>query len=94
MYGEKGSIIMEGGKITSWNIKDEQAPKLNTESLGSGAADPTAIGHQNHKIVLQDMVDAIRENRKPMVSGAEARKSVALINAIYESSRNKKQVQL
>ncbi|MGJ8735237.1 Gfo/Idh/MocA family protein [Zobellia laminariae] len=94
VYGEKGSIIMEGGKITSWNIKDEQAPKLNTESLGSGAADPTAIGHQNHKIVLQDMVDAIRENRKPMVSGAEARKSVALINAIYESSRNKKQVQL
>ncbi|CAM4195206.1 Gfo/Idh/MocA family protein [Zobellia nedashkovskayae] len=94
VYGEKGSIIMEGGIINSWNIRDEETPKLSTESLGSGAADPTAIGHQNHKVVLQDMVEAIRYNKKPMVNGEEARKSVALINAIYESSRIKKQVQL
>ncbi|MBT9187498.1 Gfo/Idh/MocA family protein [Zobellia russellii] len=94
VYGEKGSIIMEGGKIIAWNVKGEDAPKLTSKEQGSGAADPTAIGHHNHKVVLQDMVNAIRENRKPMVDGAEARKSVALINAIYRSSKSKKQVQL
>ncbi|CAM4101295.1 Gfo/Idh/MocA family protein [Zobellia roscoffensis] len=94
IYGEKGSIIMEGGKIIAWNIQGENTPILDSETLGSGAADPTAIGHQNHKIVLQDMVESIRESRNPMVDGAEARKSVALINAIYQSSREKKQVQL
>ncbi|MUH36726.1 gfo/Idh/MocA family oxidoreductase [Zobellia amurskyensis] len=94
VYGEKGSIIMEGGKIIAWNIKGEDSPELTSEEQGSGAADPTAIGHQNHKIVLQDMVEAIRNNRKSMVDGAEARKSVALINAIYESSRTNKLVRL
>ncbi|WP_289037035.1 Gfo/Idh/MocA family oxidoreductase [uncultured Zobellia sp.] len=93
-YGEKGSIIMEGGKIIAWNVKGEDVPELTSKEQGSGAADPTAIGHHNHKVVLQDMVNAIRENRKPMVDGAEARKSVALINAIYRSSKSKKQVQL
>ncbi|MDO6817607.1 Gfo/Idh/MocA family protein [Zobellia sp. 1_MG-2023] len=94
VYGEKGSIIMEGGKIIAWNVKGEDAPELTSKEQGSGAADPTAIGHHNHKVVLQDMVNAIRENRKPMVDGAEARKSVALVNAIYRSSKSKKQVQL
>ncbi|MBU2975478.1 Gfo/Idh/MocA family protein [Zobellia sp. B3R18] len=94
VYGEKGSIIMEGGKIIAWNVKGEDAPELTSKEQGSGATDPTAIGHHNHKVVLQDMVNAIRENRKPMVDGAEARKSVALVNAIYRSSKSKKQVQL
>ncbi|WP_276165300.1 Gfo/Idh/MocA family protein [Zobellia alginiliquefaciens] len=94
VYGEKGSIIMEGGKIIAWNIQGEDAPVLDTKTSGSGAADPKAIGHQNHKIVLQDMVESIRESRNPMVDGVEARISVALINAIYQSSREKKQVQL
>ena len=87
-YGEKGSILMEGGKIVQWNVQDSPGPKLTAdESNGSGAADPTAIGHQNHKTVLSDMVEAILKDRSPMVDGAEARKAVQVITAIYESSK-------
>jgi len=94
VYGEKGSVIMEGGKIIDWNIKGEEHVKIDIDRMESGAADPKAIGYQNHKTVLQDMIGAIKRNKKPMVDGVEARKSVALINAIYKSSRIKKQVQL
>jgi predicted dehydrogenase len=108
IYGEKGSVLMEGGTIQAWNIKNEyssdtaspakpsseaQSPKTNPgENGGSGAADPTAIGHQNHKKVIADMIEAIRHDRPPMVDGTEARKAVAVINAIYESSRQGKSV--
>ncbi|NNE77291.1 MAG: Gfo/Idh/MocA family oxidoreductase [Pricia sp.] len=95
IYGEKGSIIMEGGKIVQWNIQGTTSPQIGSlDTDGSGAADPTAIGHQNHKVVLSDMVEAIRLDRSPMVDGAGARKSVAVINAIYESSKTKKMVHL
>lgn len=88
VYGEKGSIFMEGGGITAWNVKDMPSPDIDSDKGGgSGAADPTAIGHQNHKKVLVDMLAAIRENRSPMVDGPEARQAVAVINAIYESSK-------
>lgn len=88
IFGEKGSIILEGGKIKAWNIKDAQAQKIASDENGeSGASDPTAIGHQNHKKVIVDMIEAIQNDRPPMVDGSEARKAVAVINAIYTSSQ-------
>lgn len=95
VFGDKGSILMEGGKITHWNVPGCPPP----ESLGkveglTGAADPRSIGHANHKIVVQDMIDAINENRKPMVDAFEARKAVEVITALYRSSQEKKMVHL
>ncbi len=93
IYGEKGSILMEGGRIIAWNIMGASAPGIASgENNGSGAADPTAIGHQNHKSVIADMIEAILNDRRPMVDGAEARKAVAVITAIYESSKREKLV--
>ncbi len=87
IYGDKGSILMEGGNIKEWNVPGVPAP-ANTSLKGnaSGAADPTNIGHLNHKIVLEDMIGAIQENRPPMVDGFEARKAVEVITALYRSS--------
>ena len=93
IYGEKGSILMEGGSIKAWNIKDASSPKIaESEKSGSGAADPTAIGHQNHKKVIANMIEAIQNDRPPMVDGAEARKAVAVITAIYDSSQRQELV--
>ncbi|WP_422083466.1 Gfo/Idh/MocA family protein [Ulvibacterium sp.] len=89
VYGEKGSILMEGGRIVSWNVRDVPEPDFEKGDLdGSGAADPTAISHQNHKKVILDMLDAIREDRLPMVDGPEARRSVEVITALYRSSES------
>ena len=54
--------------------------------MGSGATDPTAINFYGHQLQLQDLVDAVRENRQPAVEGREARNAVALIRAIYASA--------
>jgi UDP-N-acetyl-2-amino-2-deoxyglucuronate dehydrogenase len=44
-----------------------------------------ASGHQR---VLEDFLDAIRRNTTPVCDAREGRRSVALIEAIYESARN------
>ena len=53
---------------------------------GAGAADPSAIDFSWHQRNFEDAVSALREGRAPSVSGKEARRAVALIEAIYKSA--------
>ncbi|MGD9713787.1 MAG: Gfo/Idh/MocA family protein [Thermomicrobiales bacterium] len=41
-----------------------------------------------HKLQIEDFLQAIIDDRPPAVTGAEARKSLAIIQAIYASSRS------
>jgi predicted dehydrogenase len=91
IFGATGSILMEAGKIIQWNVENVPRPvAMNTKESACGASDPPSIGHLNHKIVLQDMITAIKENRAPMVDGAEARKAVEVITSLYRSSEEEK----
>lgn len=95
IYGEQGSILLEGGKIREWNVEGIQKPDgMNASAQSSGAADPGNIGHLNHQIVLQDMIAALKENRPPLVGGLEARKAVEVITAVYRSSAEEKPIVL
>jgi predicted dehydrogenase len=58
-----------------------------TEGGGAGANDPKAIGHAWHLANLEDAVDAIRTGKRPAVDGAEGRKAVELILALYQSAQ-------
>lgn len=47
-----------------------------------------------HKVIVQDMIAAIRENRDPLAPGEQATKAVELVNAIILSSERGKPVSL
>ena len=47
-----------------------------------------------HTDQIQDFIEAIREGRDPSVTGKEARKSLAIVMAIYESSRTGQTIDL
>lgn len=47
-----------------------------------------------HRLQVQDFVEAIGQRREPLVSGEEGRKTVALIQAIYRSGRERRAVQV
>lgn len=64
------------------------------DKADSSSSDPRSIGIEGHVAQVQDMIDAVREGRDPMVTGEQARAAVDLILAIYESARTGKQVQL
>ena len=56
------------------------------DSVASGASDPWATGFEGHRVLIQDLVDAIHEKRPPMIPGSEARNAVQLILAAYKSA--------
>jgi len=47
-----------------------------------------------HMLQLRDFLQAIRENRDPLVTAEEGRKSIEIIQAIYESGRTGRPVHL
>ena len=86
IYGTKGSICFTGGKIISSTVDNINNQLItNKTNLGSGASDPMAISDQLHISVIKNMINVILKDEKPKVDINEAKKSVALINAIYQS---------
>ena len=47
-----------------------------------------------HARQIADLVDSIRTGRKPLVDGYEGKKSVAILQAVYESNRTGQPVAL
>lgn len=93
IFGEHGSIILEGGQLVQWNVKGmESLVKDSQASAKSGTADPMAVDYKLHMAQIKDMAEAILENREPLVNGETGKKSVELILAIYQSSKENKPV--
>jgi len=94
IHGEKGSICLEDDKIVRWEIEGQRMDLKRTESEERGYADPKAISTRGHILQIEDFVDAILKDRPPAVDLFEARRSVACIEAIYESSRKNAPVEI
>ncbi len=99
--GEHGSAVLEDDRLIFWKFEKEtaeddaiRARASQASTVGGGAADPKAISPEGHRIQMQDLVDAIREQRPPAILGEEARKAVQLILAVYESARSGRTVQI
>lgn len=90
--GELGSAVLEDDDIARWEFRDERAEDANmratheAHAMGSGASAPMAIRFEGHLRQFEDFVQAIREQRAPLIDGAEARNAVALVRAIYDSA--------
>lgn len=100
IHGTKGSAILNGESLSVWDFEDSipedvklKAKFQNTSS--SGAKDPTAfIDSKGHQYQIEDMIKAIKMDREPEVNGNEGRKSVEIISAIYQSSKEGKEIKL
>ncbi|MEZ4733663.1 MAG: Gfo/Idh/MocA family oxidoreductase [Caldilineaceae bacterium] len=99
LHGDRGTIVLEEGRIVVWKLADaapgEEEAMLNLEQQqGSGAADPTAIGYEMHRRQIVDLIEAIRHGRPPAIQGAEARRSVEIIRAIYLAASQQRVITL
>jgi UDP-N-acetyl-2-amino-2-deoxyglucuronate dehydrogenase len=89
IHGENGTIIANAqyDQILFWDVKGvPQEPVAEPITLGD-IDDPWAYPQVRHRVQLQDMIDAIREDRDPVLTGEDARVSLAINMAIYESAR-------
>lgn len=101
LHGDLGTISLTGGKVTRWAVTQEAdglAQEMATDDP-TGAAEGVANDHAKlaltgHTFLVNDLVQAIKEDRDPYITGRSARKAVDLILAIYESARTGRNVKV
>lgn len=93
VYGTGGGVQIEGETIKHWETADgTEAPyrpstTSNEESGRAGAGrDPTSLSLEGHVEIYRDFVQAVNEDRPPLIDGEEGRRSVAATLMIYQSA--------
>lgn len=94
LYGEKGTIKLEGSSITHWSVPGENKPSSNHPNTYGGVTDPRSITFEFHQRQLLDIISSIETGAKPIVTGDDGLRAVQLVEAIYESSTTGKQLSL
>ncbi len=88
IHGTKGSAIITGDQLTTWDVKeDEGDPPPLSAGVSSGASDPMAIAVDSFERQFADFGEAIQTGRAPLVSGEEGYRALELVDAIYRSCR-------
>lgn len=87
--GSEGSFILEDNKLVTCDLRSNPAPAPREESNAGDnrAATHTISDASGHRRVIEDFLNAISANRSPACDGHHARRSVEMVEAIYESSR-------
>lgn len=99
IFGTDGTAIIEDETPVMWQFR-EPAEYNQAQPVDGGAhkrMDPTSNLVEDvwaHQQQIEDMIDAIREDRQPAIPGIEGHKAVELVLAIYESARTGKKVTL
>ena len=99
IHGEKGSVILDGNDITVWKLEDvgeeeEELNRLTEKDTSNASADPLALDVGGHRRQIEDLVEALQKRRDPAISGREGLKAIEIILAIYQSSREKRMVEI
>jgi len=95
ILGEHGSVEIAGfavNEIRTWNFEPEsEEDEVVRTSCNQNPPDVYGFGH---KLFLEDVIRSIDSNTRGLVDGFEGRKSLELINAIYESVETGREVKL
>jgi predicted dehydrogenase len=94
LTGTEGTVVVEGDRVATSAIRRPptvEAPQ-HAGSTNASASSPVVSDVRGHRRILEDFVAAVRERRPPRCDGAEGRRSVALIEAIYRSAESRTSV--
>ncbi len=91
IYGTKGGVVIENDVVKEWRVDGYPAPDAVQQNGPKGAASAVIYG-KSHTRQISDVVNAILEDRDPLVTGEEARAPLAIVLGVYESARENKTV--
>ena len=95
LHGTKGTAIVSGDKLTTWDVENDSGEKPPLEhDIASGSSDPMAISLAPFERQFRDFGDAIRTGRKPLSSGEDGYRALQLVTSVYESCRKGSVVRL
>lgn len=95
IHGTKGTAIVTGDKLTTWDVENDTGdPAPLASQTMSGASDPMAIPLKPFERQFQDFADAIENKRKPLTAGEDGYRALELVISIYKSCRETRRVVL
>lgn len=101
IHGTQGTAVLREEEITRWEFaKMTSADHKLVEKMagntktGGGASDPKAIGHHGHLRLFKDVAASLKKGTPLSIDGAQGRRSVEIILAIYKSAESGKAVDL
>jgi UDP-N-acetyl-2-amino-2-deoxyglucuronate dehydrogenase len=98
LSGTNGTAIIEDDRLVAADIRSESARKPGpaAESGPPGptnaappinVSSPVVADVSGHRAVIEDFIQAISDDRAPCCDGREGVRSVATVEAVYESAR-------
>jgi len=95
IHGSKGTAIITGDKLTTWDVQDDSgSPAPLMSEVASGASDPMAISVLPFERQLLDFGRACQTGQPPLVSGEEGYRALQLVTSIYDSCRQNRPVDI
>ena len=95
LTGSEGTIIIEHDRLLAAHLRNPPAGSYSTgDDQNASASSATVSDVRGHRAVLEDFIHAIQNRGTPRCPGAEARRSVVLMEAIYSACVSGKQVAL
>ena len=94
IHGENGTVILDGDNAII-KIEGYESENEDLEESNSGADSPlSGFSFIPHKKQFEEIADRIMNVKEPNVSGAEALKSLAIVEGIYHSNNDKRIVSI
>lgn len=95
VLGEKGTVEIGGFAVNKMKVWDFVEPQAGDEDvMEKYSVNPPNVYGFGHQAYYDHVVDCIINNKQHLVDGLQGRKSLELINAIYESVETGKEVHL
>ncbi|MFI5251630.1 MAG: Gfo/Idh/MocA family protein [Bacteroidota bacterium] len=94
VLGEKGSVEIGGfytNKLKLWSFENKLP---EDDAIVKNYSETPETFAWNHMEYYKNVIHSIRQHKKGLVDGFEGRKSIELINAIYESTESGEKVPL
>jgi UDP-N-acetyl-2-amino-2-deoxyglucuronate dehydrogenase len=89
LTGSEGTVIIEQDRLLAADLKNPPRDLLKSSEADKNpsSSSPVVSDARGHQAVLEDFLRAIRTNTQPRCDGQEGRRSLALVQAIYEACR-------
>ena len=94
LTGSEGTVIIEQDRLVAADLRTPSTDLLKGEEADRNASafSPVVSDFRGHQSIFEDFLRAIRTNTKPSCDGPEGRRSLALVETIYEACRTGKRV--
>ena len=95
LHGSKGTAIITGDKLTTWDVQNDSGdPPPLASQVASGASDPMAISLEPFERQFLDFARAIENKTQPLIDGEEGLHALEIVEAAYQSCRTGQRVTL